>query len=231
MKFAWPATTCHCGACSSQASYAGFQIRGFYMSEIDCPSASDKEILQFYGNLDQPTKDKISQSWNPLAGSQAQLVADEFRKYGSCYNAGKPGPVGSPLVGRGRIQGALARSDAEQRFDDYVAKNIAIYDRFDLFEQLEKHGIEPSTESVSSTKLGNALDSIFKRAAYYLSCAYDEKTGFAHLDEIRLCLDSDFNPTTCNNSNILLPRVISDCPQQIYYLPSHQKRPVSVQDV
>ena len=230
MRLAWSASTCHCQTCSNQASSLGFLIRGLYMDKTYCGSISNKEILQFYNNLDQPTKDKISEYWNPLAGNQAEFIADEYQKYGSCYDSGESHLLKSLLIGRGQDLGALKVSDAEKQFDDYVMKSIGIYDQYKLFEHLKKKGIEPSIDLVSAARFQIALDTISKRGAYYITCVNDEKTGQAYLDEIRLCLDSEFNPTTCNNSDIYLPRVISNCPQYIYYLPNHKKRVMLLQE-
>ena len=173
----WAGTICKEQKCSSTGSISTsfFNIHGLWPSQnSNALNPANCPSVSFTSSyFTSTTSSTLKSYWSGLYSSTDSFHDHEWTKHGSCWNndVKKTNPV-----------------------DDYFNKVVTLAKKYNAYDILSKSNIKPG-KSYSIDSIKNALSSSYKSGNFLVVCSSKNR-----IQEIRLCLDKNYNPRNCPTS-------------------------------
>lgn len=212
----WAKTACLKETCNQGLALPNnfFNLHGLWpecRGSKSCPFFCYQSSLHLT-DLSSSTISLLNTYWNTLYSLQSEFISHEWKKHGTCMNfakvnLAKVNPKFKALVQNG-IQ-AYNESNDIRRQESYIQMAIALSQVYNVYEALASQGITPGDELLERDKVINVIKTYFKVSKISLSCV-KAKDGSQNISEIGICLDNEFNPTSCFEDE-------TECPPTFYY--------------
>ena len=170
----WAETLCQifdsCQRVPRIVSGSSWSIHGLWPSQEsirkEIPKYCKNDTATFpilWARLSTSEKLRLARFWPDLKGGN-RFHLHEWNKHGTCSG---------------------------MSFEEYVRKNLALNERFNIFRYLENAGITPSDTEYSIRSIRNAIVTATGGHDVILRC------WKGRIEEVRICLDLRFQPRNC----------------------------------
>ncbi len=214
----WAGTTCRVKKCNNNRPpiKTFFNLHGLWPNDsevfentpFNCLNSNVKMSV-----LPKEVQDLTNMYWNPLYGSAETFLNHEWTKHGTCWI---PQPLDAnvcPSEIRKLVEDAALTASNNQALkqSDYFKVSIALAQKYNIFSALASSGILPhNNKKYGRDIIERALFSYFKVNALDIKCAKNPATGDSMLQEVRVCMDLNYQIISCRRHNM-------QCANQILY--------------
>ena len=192
----WQGSVCQYKDCSQYGDLLPntWNLHGLWPNSTEANMFNcDPDMTFDINKMDKNVRAYASRHWSGLWSSQASFWAHEFTKHGTCwhYSNGvvEKMPAGlQPMINRFRREN-IPLLDAYFQFSAFLSGFYSFYN------VLEKAGFPPKDTPYTTAAFAEALNQGFGGKDLFIMC--QTKKGVTYVNEVRICLDTNYNPISC----------------------------------
>lgn len=203
-SLSWAGSICVFHKCSHYGIDGVFNLHGLWPGASN--GSSPFNCYQTYfreSDYDSEIKEMIYKYWNSFYNPNWGFINHEIQKHATCWNPelGEKSLMASNLV---NILDKINLDDDISRINGYLKTAIQISKDIDPYTALKENGIVPGVGlEYDIDNIIAIFDAKYGQYSAIPICLSDRATNKMYMTELRFCLDLDYNPQPCNQSQVI----------------------------
>jgi len=203
----WPGSTCYTRTCKyDQEGPTSWNQHGLWPNKwttYNIPDCSHEpwNVKAFSSSQ----LDEIKSFWEGMYSKNEKFWQHEWSKHGTCWNPNLGDLNKMPANMKDTIQNARNAYKKDDKMITYYFHSVyGVHQNIDFYKALSENGITPSNDK--SRPLSDYVDAFAKYwniKNFDLVCIKGDKEKGTLLNEVRICVDMDYNVMDCPDKGFI----------------------------
>jgi len=218
LALSWPGSTCQLNKCTNTDINKGsWNLHGLWPTSGETSPEDCQDLRIQEKSLNQNLRKDLYNFWNGLYSPSWVFVRHEITKHGTCWI--NKIPKGQTDIRVVDILNTINPRNIYSRYDAYVGLAVYLSKKMDLFNLLRKNGVSPDdSKPYDIQKILTVINEKWRRTSAVIPvCTRDTLSGRTYLQELRICLDLNYNVMNCDANKVR--RSANYCGRVGVYLP------------